>query len=283
LSDFVSDSADVHDSDFASPPPPPAETPRPAPADDRVFGRARSHATAWKDFVSNDLWVVSSDVEDGQGGRAKHGGAARPVDARRKRREPEPPAKAEEPRITRASPEGAKAKRSRPKEEGEPPKPPKIHESEAAKPKRARPREKGEDDPNRHRQRPPRPEEERRRRPPELAPVPPRRQYADENDVLAQFSFNHAFNEGDLFPSPPAPPVTPDIIAQHAAMDALFADPFPIRRIVGMQKDRDFISLACELPDEPEVVMLPLVLLEIVQPELVADFLASHVETLDST
>jgi hypothetical protein len=58
-------------------------------------------------------------------------------------------------------------------------------------------------------------------------------------------------------------------------LDALLENPFPVRRIVGIQKDGHIANLACELPGEPESVLLPLMLLEIVQPKLVAEFLES--------
>jgi hypothetical protein len=91
--------------------------------------------------------------------------------------------------------------------------------------------------------------------------------------ILPRFGFDRVFYEGETFAPPAGPLLTPEQIAQQAALDAMLENPFPVCQIVGIQKDGHIANLASALPDEPEPVLLPLMLLEIVQPKLVAEFL----------
>jgi hypothetical protein len=63
-------------------------------------------------------------------------------------------------------------------------------------------------------------------------------------------------------------------IERQAKMRADLANLFPVRRIFQLTMEQGELRLGCELPDYAELVPLPLVHMNIVQPEMVMRFLA---------
>jgi hypothetical protein len=75
-----------------------------------------------------------------------------------------------------------------------------------------------------------------------------------------------------------APPAAPTHRGAECAVGGLrcrAGEPVLASPDCGIQKDGHIVNLACELPDERESVLLPLMLLEILQPKLMAKFLES--------
>jgi hypothetical protein len=62
-------------------------------------------------------------------------------------------------------------------------------------------------------------------------------------------------------------------VERQATVNRALENPFPIRRIRGLRKENNAVSVECELPDVIEAVWLPLALVEILHPEGVIDFL----------
>jgi hypothetical protein len=97
--------------------------------------------------------------------------------------------------------------------------------------------------------------------------------------VRAQFRFGEVFHEHALYcPGPRDQWIK--CVREQAELNMLLDNPFPIRRIIRFEKIKGEIGLVCELPDEVEPITLPMFQVNILHPEMVAQFLARSEEVL---
>jgi hypothetical protein len=81
------------------------------------------------------------------------------------------------------------------------------------------------------------------------------------------------FDLADVFPVADPGPIPVPVFEQQAIQQAELVDPFPIRRIDGIQRVGKITQLLCQLPGGPEPVWIPLPLVEILSPDRVIAFL----------
>jgi hypothetical protein len=73
-----------------------------------------------------------------------------------------------------------------------------------------------------------------------------------------------------------------DAIDRQAEMRADLTYPFPVRKIIRLTKEQGELMPLCELPDQAQVVSIPLDYMKILQPEMVMRFLAHREAVLNA-